>query len=138
MKTQSFQHTPNPVDAGLDLTAISTNATNDYIEYKTGISIEIPAVYVGLLFPRSSNSKKDLLLANSVGVIDSSYRGEICLRYKIVYDLFHKPRSQCGIYNPVDKCGQLIIIPYPDVEFVEVDELGETERSGAVFGLTGS
>ena len=65
-------------DAGLDLTATSKNIEgNRVIIYGTGLAVEIPEGYVGLIFPRSSNSKKNLLLTNSVGVIDSGYRGEI-------------------------------------------------------------
>ena len=63
-----------PGDAGMDLTAININFIEDPIdclEYCTGLSIEIPEGYVGLIFPRSSISKKELLLSNSVGVIDS-------------------------------------------------------------------
>ena len=69
-------------DAGLDLTCVSVNEEESFIEYDTGVSIEIPEGYVGLLFPRSSVSKKDIMLCNSVGVIDSSYRGSIKVRYK--------------------------------------------------------
>ena len=58
-------------DAGMDMTAIVINTTENYIEYDTGIAMEIPEGYVGLLFPRSSNSQKDLLMCNSVGVVDS-------------------------------------------------------------------
>lgn len=70
-------------DAGYDLTATSCvfdrqgNAT-----YGTGIAVEIPKGYVGLLFPRSSVAGKDLTMANSVGVIDSGYRGEIMVKFK--------------------------------------------------------
>jgi dUTP pyrophosphatase len=70
-------------DAGMDLVATSVDYSNEYyIEYGTGLAVEIPEGYVGLIFPRSSNSKKDLQLCNSVGVIDSGYRGEIKLRYR--------------------------------------------------------
>lgn len=55
----------------MDLTATEIIGTHDYVSYKTGLAFEIPDGYVGLLFPRSSNSKKDLLLCNSVGVLDS-------------------------------------------------------------------
>lgn len=58
-------------DAGMDVTATSVNVTEDYIEYGTGLAFEVPEGYCMLIFPRSSNSKKDLLLANSVGVLDS-------------------------------------------------------------------
>lgn len=61
----------HPTDAGFDMTAVKINITDNYVEYETNIALEIPDGYVGLLFPRSSNSKKDLLLANSVGVVDA-------------------------------------------------------------------
>lgn len=59
-------------DAGMDLVATSVDYSNEYyIEYGTGLAIEIPEGYVGYIFPRSSNSKYDLQLCNSVGIIDS-------------------------------------------------------------------
>ena len=72
-----------PGDAGMDLVAIS-KVYDKYgnVSYGTGIAIEIPHGYMGLIFPRSSNSKYDLLLTNSVGIIDSGYRGEILLKFK--------------------------------------------------------
>ena len=68
-------------DAGLDLTAIS-KIYDEFgnVEYDTGLAFEIPENYVGLIFPRSSNCKKDLLLSNSVGVIDSNYRGSVKIK----------------------------------------------------------
>lgn len=125
-----------PGDAGLDLTCVSINETDDYIEYKTGLAFELPEGYVGLLFPRSSNSKKDLLLCNAVGVLDASYRGEVTLRYKRVpnvalYNSFTK------VYSVGDRVGQLIIMPYPQVSFVEVEELGQTERGDGGYGSSG-
>src|ERR1700744_3150088 len=75
--------------AGLDITAIERNlilkGSVAYAEYKTGLAFEIPSGYVGLIFPRSSiTSKTNLVLANSVGVIDSDYRGEVTFRFKNV------------------------------------------------------
>jgi dUTP pyrophosphatase len=71
-------------DAGMDMVATSAQISEDglYIEYGTGLSIEIPDGYVGLLFARSSISKTPLVLANHVGVVDSGYRGEIKFRFK--------------------------------------------------------
>jgi dUTP pyrophosphatase len=69
-------------DAGLDLTAVSkTIDENSNIVYGTGLAVEIPEGFVGLLFPRSSNSKTDLYLTNHVGVVDSGYRGEIMFKF---------------------------------------------------------
>jgi len=124
-------------DAGMDLTAISRKEKflhkedqGDYIEYGTGLAMEIPKGYVGLLFPRSSISKMALTLANSVGVVDSNYRGEVKLRFK---DTF-RGRN----YNVGDRVGQLLIIPYPKVYLYEVSELGLTNRAGGGFGSTGN
>jgi dUTP pyrophosphatase len=72
-------------DAGMDLTATTIiSNTIDQVTYGTGISLEIPKDYVGLVFPRSSIRKYDLELTNSVGVIDSGYRGEIQLTFNKV------------------------------------------------------
>lgn len=116
-------------DAGMDITALSIThkPANGYIEYNTGISLEIPTGYVGLIFPRSSISKMGLQLANSVGVIDSGYRGEITFRFK---------RTPGPIYKPGDRIGQIMFIPFPKIEFEEVDELGKTERGDGGYGST--
>ena len=125
-----------PGDAGLDLTAVSVSFEKNYVSYKTGLAVEIPEGFVGLLFPRSSNSKMDLILTNSVGVIDSGYRGEIELRYKLVAN--GVTPSIVGTYNIGDRVGQLIIIPYPSIEFEEVTELSTTERNTGGYGSTGN
>jgi len=128
-------------DAGMDLTAISASTEDCYTEYGTGLSIEIPYGHVGLIFPRSSISKTANILSNSVGVIDSGYRGEIKLRFKVSSDLLHGAIEQDKnpqelLYKPGDKIGQLIILPYPQIEFEEVDELSFTERGEGGFGST--
>ena len=128
-------------DAGLDFTAVNISKDNvGNITYHTGLAIEIPEGYVGLLFPRSSISKKQQFLTNSVGVIDSGYRGEIMAKFKPVMgsyesilDLFESNEYQVG-----DKIVQLIILPYPQIEFEEVEELSETERGYGGFGHTGN
>lgn len=124
-----------PDAAGMDLTATSLehDEVNDIYIYGTGIAVEIPKGYVGLLFPRSSNRKTNLYLANSVGMIDSDYRGEIfvsfkCRDEKAVVD---------HLYDVGDRIAQLMIVPYPTVEFVEVDELSKTERGEGGHGHTG-
>lgn len=130
-------------DAGLDLTAVTAKSEQDekegyyFIEYGTGLSVEIPEGYVGLLFPRSSISKTGLILANSVGVIDSGYRGEIKLRFKIDNGIFSElGADKMAKYYPGDKVGQLMIIPYPQIEVSEAGELSETERGAGGFGST--
>lgn len=117
-----------PGDAGLDLTAVryENDIVLDYYEYFTGLEFEIPSGYVGLLFPRSSISKKDLLLCNSVGVIDSGYRGEVTFRFRATGDY-------PVIYKAGDRVGQMIIVPYPKITFVE-SKLTETTRGKKGYG----
>jgi dUTP pyrophosphatase len=120
-------------DAGLDLTAVSVDKdAYGNVVYGTGLAIEIPAGYVGLIFPRSSNSKTDLYLTNHVGVIDSGYRGEIMFKYRPVHGLLDSKIYQVG-----DRIGQLIIIPYPSINLVESTELSDTARGADGFGSTG-
>ncbi len=127
-------------DAGMDLTAISKEWTKVdggyYCEYDTGISVEIPRAYVGLIFPRSSQSNVNLLLSNHVGVIDSGFRGTIKFRFKQVIDGMLSINLK--EYEVGDRIGQLIILPYPQIEPIEVDELSESDRGYGGFGSTGS
>lgn len=119
-------------DAGLDLTATSKFYDDfDNVCYGTGLAIEIPEGHVGLLFPRSSISKTDLTLRNSVGIIDSGYRGEITFKFNNIL------MSSCEPYNVKERIGQLIIMPYPTIEFEEVKELSTTERGEGGYGSTG-
>lgn len=122
-------------DAGLDLTATSIIfIDNRQITYGTGLSMEIPNGYVGLIFPRSSIRKMELELSNSVGVIDSGYRGEIQVTFnKTLRNVFGIP-----VYNIGDRIAQIIIIPYPKINFVVSDELSDTERGVGGFGSTGT
>lgn len=124
----------NPGDAGMDVVATSKTEAGDYIEYGTGLSFEVPEGHVLLIFPRSSVSKKDLILANCVGVLDSGYRGELKFRFKRLYGPFGYTHCE---YNVGDKIGQIMIIPYPKIDFEEVDSLSETERGEGGFGSTG-
>lgn len=131
-------------DAGMDLTATSkTYDEHGNVVYGTSLAFEIPAGYVGLLFPRSSNTKKDLILGNSVGVIDSGYRGEVVFKFKpmptfqenefgkTVFDACNYQSYRIG-----DRIGQIIIMPYPQIEFNLVDELSTTDRGTGGFGST--
>lgn len=120
-------------DAGMDLVAteITSNTTFD-VSYGTGISLEIPEGFVGLVFPRSSIRKYDLTLSNSVGVIDSGYRGEIQATFK-------KTNGLDSIsYKVGDRIAQIIIIPYPSIDFQEVEYLSNTQRGEGGFGSTGN
>ena len=119
-------------DAGMDLVAtkIISNTTFD-ITYGTDIALEIPEGFVGLVFPRSSIRKYELTLSNSVGVIDSGYRGELQATFKKTNGL------DSLAYKVGDRIAQIMIIPYPPIEFDEVAELSDTERGDGGFGSTG-
>jgi dUTP pyrophosphatase len=116
-------------DAGLDLVAVSVLYKHDQVVYDTGLAFEIPEGHVGLLFPRSSICKKSLTLSNSVGVLDSGYRGSV----KFVFNVY----SKGDIYGIGERVGQLLIVPYPTIELEQVDELDETERGSGGFGSSG-
>lgn len=118
-------------DAGMDLTIteVISETLND-ITYGFGVAMEIPKNYVGLVFPRSSIRKYDLSLSNAVGVIDSGYRGEIQATFK-------KTEGSYIYYGVGERGAQIIIIPYPQVEFVESDNLSDTERGDEGFGSSG-
>ena len=122
----------HPTDAGADLTAVSREWDEKHRcwIYGTGIATEIPEVYVGLIFPRSSIRKYTLAQCNAVGVIDSSYRGEIMVSYK--------PTSNVQkIYEIGDKIAQLIVLPYPEISYTEVENLSETDRGENGHGSSG-
>ena len=152
-------------DAGMDLTAVSMSI-DDYgcISYGTGLAFEIPEGYVGLVFPRSSNCKKGVILTNCVGVIDSGYRGEVSFKFRPLYEKAHSIASKeykaCLkeshpnfdetqefvlleypgnniTFKVGDRIGQIIIMPYPQIEFEEVEKLSETERGTGGYGHTG-
>ncbi len=116
-------------DAGMDLVITSIIGENkEDISYGFGISMEIPEGFLGLVFPRSSIRKYDLILSNAVGVIDSGYRGELQATFK---------KTGLHKYEVGDRGAQIIILPYPDIEFEEVEELSNTERGEGGFGSTG-
>ena len=124
-----------PGDAAMDLYATSV----DYDKYGnlvcyTGLAMEIPEGHVGLLFPRSSISKTALTLRNSVGVIDSGYRGEVMLKF----DREDRLVTDNCLYHAGDRVGQIMIMPYPQVQFEEAEELSDTERGTGGFGSTGA
>ncbi len=136
-------------DAGFDLVATSKDFDDrGNAVYGTGLAMEIPEGYAGFIFPRSSISKYNISLANSIGLIDSGYRGELFLKFKPT------PRFVNAISNdgPVtavrvsdspadyeigDKIGQLVILPLPSVELELAEELGASERGIGGFGSSG-
>ena len=122
----------HPTDAGFDLTCTSVDEdlVKNIVTYGTGIAVEIPQGYVGLVFPRSSVYKVQLQLSNSVGVIDSGYRGEITFKFRIVHPHIRR-------YGVGERIGQLVIIPYPEIEFEEADSLEDSDRGTGGYGSTG-
>ena len=118
-------------DAGMDLYAVhKQQIKGGNTVYDTGLSIEIPKGFVGLIFPRSSIYKTTHQLRNSVGVIDSGYRGPIKL-------MFWGGHVESTSYKVGERIGQIIIMPYPEIEFNEVEELSDTDRGSGGFGSTG-
>lgn len=122
--------------AGADLYA----CIDDNIELKpgetklisTGISLEVPTGYAGLIYARSGlATKKGLAPANKVGVVDSDYRGEIMVS-------LHNHSNEERVIEPFERIAQFIITPYLKASFVEVDKLDDdTERGSNGFGSTG-
>jgi dUTP pyrophosphatase len=136
--------------ACMDLFA-SSNANESkegFIEYNTGIAIEIPKGYVAYIFPRSSVSKRNLTLCNSVGVIDSDYRGEIKFRFYKIPKGRHRQVGAfiqqeidfngCNLYKKGDKIGQLMLVKNPPLLIKQTNTLSKTERGTGGFGSTGN
>lgn len=117
-------------DACFDLTAVSKVVGDDgNIVYHTGLSFEIPKGYAGFVFPRSSIRCKGMFLRNAVGVIDSGYRGEVQVTMGIYGD--------SPIYSGGDRVAQMLVLPIPQVELIETDSLGKSERGEGGHGSSG-
>ena len=142
MKVKFKKLTPNAVtptqansaDAGYDLTASSVTypslSGGVFTEICTGLSFEIPKGYVGLLFPRSSISKTKHFLRNSVGVVDSGYRGEVKLRFSV--------DDSNTSYQIGDRIGQIVFVRLPKIELTESTDLSGSQRNTGGFGSSGS
>ena len=99
---------------------------------KTGVAMEIPTGYAGLIYARSGlASKKGLAPANKVGVVDSDYRGEIMVA-------LHNHSNEVRCIEPFERIAQFVITPYLKALFNEVDELDDTIRGEKGFGSTGN
>lgn len=123
-------------DAGIDLTCTTiTQELNEagqlILVYHSGIAVQIPDGYVGLLFPRSSISKKSLTATNSVGVIDAGYRGEVMFKMRSTTDVVP------AIYKPGERFAQLVIVPIAQYEIEEASELDPSDRGENGYGSTG-
>ena len=98
----------------------------------TGIAMEIPVGYAGLIYARSGlATKRGLAPANKVGVVDSDYRGEIMVA-------LHNHGTSAQTVAPGERIAQMVITPYLTAEFVEKEELTDTVRGEGGFGSTGT
>ena len=98
---------------------------------KTGIALEIPEGYAGLIYARSGiASKRGLAPANKVGVVDSDYRGEVMVA-------LHNHSSIVQEIEPNERIAQVVVTPFLKVDFCEADELTDTARGEGGFGSTG-
>ena len=132
--TLPIKATPGSACVDLSVASITTelNEVGELIiVYHTGLAIEIPNDYVGLLFMRSSVAKKPLSMCNAVGVIDSDFRGEITAKFRSTV-----PAVVPSVYNEKDRFVQLMILPIQDVEIEEVNALTDTERGEGGYGST--
>ncbi len=118
--------------AAVDLYATEVKLEQMYVEYKTGLAFEIAPGHMGLLMPRSSiSSQTTLVLSNSVGLLDEDFRGEVTFRFRPLHIDGNK------IYKVGERIGQLLILPVPRMNIIEVDELSDTERGTGGYGSSG-
>lgn len=122
------------IDACFDLVALTErlDVENRYLEYGTGLSISIPSGFCGKIYPRSSIRNKDLVLSNSCGIIDAGYLGEIKVIFKGLIPVGARR------YKVGDKIAQIKIEKVEEIKFVEVNDLGNSERGSGGFGSSGS
>lgn len=121
--------------AGADLYACNEEKIvikpHETVLIKTGIAMEIPEGYAGLIYARSGiASKRGLAPANKVGVIDSDYRGEVMVA-------LHNHSEKDGEIEPFERIAQLVVAPFLKVDFEETEELSDTQRGEGGFGSTG-
>lgn len=120
-------------DAGYDMRASRSMSVfpRDTEFIPTGVCVDIPVGYVGLLFPRSSISKTPLRMPNSCGVIDAGYKGEIKV------PVWNSDEVEIIDIDKYDRIAQLVIIPCMDFPIEVTDDLGTSERGEGGFGSTG-
>ncbi len=119
----------NVGDAGFDLVATSMRKDYEYgvVVFGTGLAFELSEGYAMFVYPRSSSYKHHALMANCVGVVDSGYRGEVHVMFRGL---------DCE-YEVGDRIAQAVIMPIPSVEYVEAEELSDSERGANGIGSTG-
>jgi len=121
--------------AGFDLYSVSDEEiiikAHETVLIKTGLAMEIPIGYAGMIFARSGlASKKGLAPANKVGVVDADYRGEVMVA-------LHNHTNEDKSIDAHERIAQMVIMPFAAANFIEVDELSETVRGEGGFGSTG-
>ena len=121
--------------AGIDLYCSNENEVEikpkETVKINTGLKVQIPEGYFGAVYPRSSTGvKRKLMLANTIGVIDSDYRGEIMI-------FFYNYGNQIQVIKHGDRLAQLVIQPYQQFEIEVVDKLDVSDRGEGGFGSTG-
>jgi len=118
-------------DAGLDLYAAEPAhlGPGERWSVSTGVAVEIPERHAGLVLPRSGLAREHgIALVNSPGLIDAGYRGEIRVL------LLNTDPAEVYRVNPGDRIAQLVVLPVPELELAEVEELPESERGVRGFG----
>lgn len=121
--------------AGADLYAVLdeslTIKAHETVLVHTGLAMEIPVGYAGMIFARSGlATKKGLAPANKVGVVDADYRGEVMVA-------LHNHTNEDKTIEHGERIAQMVIMPYFKAEFTEVEELTDTDRGTGGFGSTG-
>lgn len=134
-------------DGGMDMYAHSIKLLlkKGIISYGLGVALELPAFHSGYLFPRSGIYNTGLDLSNSVGLVDSGYRGEVTVKFRVTFLGFvkfllskiFKKSFEDNIYRIGDRCCQLVVLPYPKVILESVTELSTSDRGSNGFGSTG-
>jgi dUTP pyrophosphatase len=124
-----------PGDAGLDLASCESCelAPGERSVLHTGVAVAIPEGYAGFVQPRSGLARRHgITIVNAPGLIDSGYRGELQVT------LLNTDREHAFVVERGMRIAQLVVVPAPHVELVEVDELPESERGTAGFGSSGA
>jgi dUTP pyrophosphatase len=133
------EHAKLPTKGSLDAACFDVYAASVKVERPNkmivglGFSTEIPKGYKGIVVPRSSISKTNWVLANSIGIIDADYRGEWMVVFKCLGEMVYEPLP----FGVGDRCAQIYFEKIVDAEFVQVEELSDTERGSGGFGSTG-
>ena len=122
-------------DSGFDLYCTKIEKESNRTIYHTGIAVEMDAGLGGFIFPRSSIVKKDLMLKNSVGVIDNSYRGELIINFDDTKA--YSPVQTKEVYEVGDRVAQIVFLKLPKINLIETDTLSESDRGEGGFGSTG-